>query len=158
MKKLFLFTLSGLLSVSSWVSAQNIKYPKTDTIKQVDDYFGTKISDAYRWLENDTAKAVMQWVDQENAVTEGYLSTVPYRDKIKTRLKELQNYTKIGSPFKKGNYLYYSKNDGLQNQSVVYRQSVMTSSTDNKVSKEEVFIDPNQYAQDGTVSLGGTYH
>ncbi len=155
MKKIFLFTLSGLLSVNSWGSAQNIKYPKTDTIKQVDDYFGTKISDPYRWLENDTAKAVMQWVDQENAVTEGYLSTVPYRDKIKTRLKELQNYTKIGSPFKKGNYLYYSKNDGLQNQSVVYRQAMMTDNTDNKISKEEVFIDPNQYAQDGTVSLGG---
>ncbi|MCX8480046.1 MAG: prolyl oligopeptidase family serine peptidase [Chitinophagales bacterium] len=155
MKKIFLFTLSGLLSVSSWVSAQNIKYPKTDTIKQVDDYFGTKISDPYRWLENDTAKAVMQWVDQENAVTEGYLSTVPYRDKIKTRLKELQNYTKIGSPFKKGNYLYYSKNDGLQNQAVIYRHALNNELPTINSENDEVFIDPNLYAKDGTVSLGG---
>ena len=155
MKKIFLVTFLTTIGFSSLVKAQSVHYPKTDTVNQMDDYFGTKVSDPYRWLENDTAHAVMNWVDEENAVTEKYLSNIQYRDKIKTRLKELQNYTKIGSPFKKGSFLYYSKNDGLQNQSVIYRHTLGNDLPTINAENDEVFIDPNIYAKDGTVSLGG---
>jgi len=147
------FFLTGLLPLES--NAQGIKYPKTDTIKQVDSYFGRNVRDPYRWLENDTATAVMKWVDEENAVTQAYLDQIPFKAKIKNRLSELQNYTKIGSPFKKGDYLYFSKNDGLQNQAVIYRQNLNLKNAETKKITDEIFIDPNQYAKDGTVSLGG---
>ncbi|MEH6304871.1 prolyl oligopeptidase family serine peptidase [Olivibacter sp. CPCC 100613] len=122
-------------------------YPKTKKINLVDDHFGTKVPDPYRWLENDTAADTKEWVLAENEVTNDYLSQIPYRDAIKQRLEKLWNYEKISAPFKEGNYTYYYKNDGLQNQSVIYREK--------EGGKSEVFLDPNKFSADGTTSLAG---
>lgn len=121
-------------------------YPQTHRDSVVDDYFGTKVSDPYQWLENDTAKDVVDWVSAQNKVTQNYLSQIPYRDKIKSRLTEIWNYPKYSSPFKEGDYYYFFKNDGLQNQSVLYRQKGLDGTP-------EVFIDPNKLSEDGTASL-----
>jgi prolyl oligopeptidase len=121
-------------------------YPETQKDSTIDDYFGTTISDPYRWLENDTAPDVINWVKQENEVTNDYLAQIPFREKIKTRLTEIWNYPKYSSPFKKGDWYYFFKNDGLQNQSVMYRQKGLDG-------EAEVFLDPNKLSADGTVSL-----
>lgn len=125
-----------------------ITYPQTyrDT-SVVDDYFGTKVHDPYRWLENDTSAATKAWVTEENKVTQGYLSRIPFRDKIRKRLEEVWNYPKYGSPFRVGEYYFFSKNDGLQNQAVIYFQKGMDA-------KPEVFLDPNGLSKDGTVTAG----
>ncbi|HND17619.1 MAG TPA: S9 family peptidase, partial [Saprospiraceae bacterium] len=99
-----------------------VKYPKTKTVNQVDDYFGTKVSDPYRWLEDDKAPEVAQWVDEENAVTAAYFSNIAFRSKIVSRYQELFNYVKLSTPIKIGKYFIFSKNEGLQNQPVVYIQ------------------------------------
>ncbi|WP_134089633.1 prolyl oligopeptidase family protein [Olivibacter sp. XZL3] len=122
-------------------------YPTTKTIDVVDDHFGTKVPDPYRWLENDTAADTKEWVVAENEVTNDYLSQIPFRDAMKQRLEKLWNYEKISAPFKEGNYTYYSKNDGLQNQSVIYREK--------EGGESEVFLDPNKFSTDGTTSLAG---
>jgi prolyl oligopeptidase len=123
------------------------KYPQTKTVKQTDDFFGVKVADPYRWLENDMAADTKDWVKRENAVTNSYLSKIPFKDAIKKRLSELWNYEKYSAPFKEGSYRYYYKNDGLQNQSVLYRKP--------NGGKAEVFLDPNQFSKDGTTSLAG---
>ncbi len=123
------------------------RYPTTKTVEQTDDFFGTKVSDPYRWLENDTAADTKEWVQQQVAVTQEYLSKIPFRDAIKKRLTELWNYEKYSAPFKEGGYTYFYKNDGLQNQSVLYREK------EGKVP--EVFLDPNKFSADGTTSLAG---
>lgn len=127
-----------------------VTYPlsKKDTTV-VDDYFGTKIKDPYRWLEDDQSAETKEWVTRENIVANGYLSQIPYRDKIKKRLEEIFNFEKYSTPFKEGNKYYFFKNDGLQNQSVLYVQ-------DNLSSEARVALDPNKFSEDGTTSLGET--
>ena len=97
-------------------------YPTTKTVAQTDDFFGTSVSDPYRWLENDTAADTRAWVKEQVTNTNAYLSQIPFRDAIKQRLTELWNYEKFSAPFKEGKYTYFYKNDGLQNQAVLYRQ------------------------------------
>jgi len=125
---------------------KQLKYPNTPKGNVVDDYYGVKINDPYQWLENDTAADVNAWVDEQNKFTQDYFSQIPFRDKIKSRLTEIWNYPKYSSPFKEGDYYYFFKNDGLQNQSVLYRQKGFSGNP-------EVFIDPNKLSTDGTSSL-----
>ncbi|MDY0780434.1 prolyl oligopeptidase family serine peptidase [Tenacibaculum sp. IB213877] len=123
-----------------------VNYPETTKQPVVDEYFGTKVTDNYRWLEDDRSKETEAWVKAENEVTFDYLSKIPYREQLKNRLSELWNYEKIGTPFKEGDYTYFYKNNGLQNQYVLYRKD--------KDGNEEVFLDPNTFSEDGTTSLG----
>jgi len=122
-------------------------YPVTKKVAQVDDYFGTKVADPYRWLEDDNAEEVKQWVQAQNAVTFGYLDTIPFRPKIKARLTEIFNYPRYSSPFRAGERYFFYKNDGLQNQSVCYIQKGLDGAP-------EVFFDPNALSPDGTVRVG----
>lgn len=130
------------------LSKSQIKYPEAKRVDQVDDYFGTKVADPYRWLEDDNSDETAEWVKAENKVTFGYLEKIPFRDKIKERLKKIWDYPKYGVPFKKGENYFYFKNDGLQNQSVLYIQKGLDG-------KPEVFLDPNKLSEDGTVALAG---
>lgn len=122
-------------------------YPVTKTTDQADDFFGTKVRDPYRWLENDMAEETKDWVERENMVTQSYLQKIPFREAIKNRLTDLWNYEKYSAPFKEGEYTYYYKNNGLQNQSVLFRQK--------NNSQPEIFLDPNTFSADGTTSLAG---
>jgi prolyl oligopeptidase len=124
-----------------------LTYPETKKGETVDNYHGKDIRDEYRWLETDTADDVKKWVQEQNKVTQSYLSTIPYRDKIKERYAELFNYVKLSSPFKVGEYYFFSKNDGLQNQAVIYYQKGLKG-------EPSVFIDPNQLSKEGTASIG----
>jgi prolyl oligopeptidase len=124
---------------------EKLVYPKTEKVNQVDDYFGTKIEDPYRWLENDTAENTKHWVEEQRKVTEGYLSKIPFRQKLGKRIEELMNFPKYGSPFKVGEYTFFYKNDGLQNQSILYFQK------GNEAPK--VFLDPNTLSKDGTAAM-----
>lgn len=121
-------------------------YPSTPRGEVVDDYFGTSVADPYRWLEDDNAPEVAAWVEAENAVTQDYLSQIPFRGAIRERLTELWNYPKLGAPSKHGDYYYYFYNDGLQNQSALYR-------TKTPGGEGELFLDPNTLSEDGTVAL-----
>ncbi len=121
-------------------------YPKAKKDLTVDQYAGKKIADPYRWLENDTASDVREWVKAENKVTHDYLNQIPFRDKIKRRLTEIWNFPKFSAPFKEGEYYFFFKNDGLQNQSILYYQLGLKGTP-------SVFIDPNILSADGTVSL-----
>lgn len=121
-------------------------YPETKKGNVVDTYFGTSITDPYQWLENDTAADVQAWVKAENEVTQNYLSQIPYREDIKKRLTQIWDYPKYSSPFKEGDWYYFFKNEGLQNQSILYRQKGLTG-------EPEVFLDPNKLSADGTASL-----
>ncbi len=140
------------LAVAFTAAAQHmgIKYPETKRISHVDIYHGTNVPDPYRWLEDDVRESeeVAAWVEAQNKVTFGYLESIPERTPIKKRLTELWNYEKYSSPFKVGGRYYYYKNDGLQNQSVIY----MMKSLDGEA---EVLIDPNKWSKDGTVALAG---
>nr|WP_259366995.1 MULTISPECIES: prolyl oligopeptidase family serine peptidase [unclassified Colwellia] len=122
-----------------------LTYPITKKVAVVDDYFGTKVTDAYRWLEDDMSAETADWVKAQNKTTYDYLAKIPYREKIKSRLAALLDYEKVGMPFLEGDYSYFYKNDGLQNQAVLYRQKGDASA--------EVFLDPNTFSEDGTVSL-----
>ena len=130
-------------------TATKIDYPITEKKVVVDSYFETNIEDPYRWLENDLSSETMKWVDTQNDVTFDYLNSIPYKNKLKDKLTKIWNYEKQTSPYHEGDYLYYYKNDGLQNQYVVYRK--------NTNSEEEVFLDPNTFSEDGTISLTGLY-
>jgi len=123
-----------------------IKYPKSNQEDVSDFYFGVEIRDVYRWLEDDRSKETEAWVKAQNKITFNYLNQIPFRSQLKDRLSQLWNFEKIGAPFKEGDYFYFSKNDGLQNQNVIHRK---------KDDREaEVFLDPNTFSKDGTVSLG----
>ena len=124
-----------------------IQYPQTKKGETVDVYFDTKVNDPYRWLEDDKSAETGAWVKAQNEVTYGYLDKIPFRDELKKRMEKLWNYEKISAPYVEGKFTYYSKNNGLQNQSVVYRKG--------QDGKEEVFLDPNTFSKDGTTSLGG---
>ena len=125
---------------------EKMNYPQTRMDNTVDTYFGTQVADPYRWLEDDRSAETAQWVKAQNEFTFGYLSKIPYRQAIKEKLEKLWNYEKLSAPFTEGDYTYYYKNDGLQNQSVLYRKD--------KEGKEEIFLNPNTFSKDGTTSLG----
>jgi len=124
-------------------------YPVSKKVETVDDYFGTKIADPYRWLEGDAGveREVASWVEAQNKVTFAYLDTIPFRNKIKERLTALFNYPRYSAPTRRGDYFFYTKNDGLQNQSVWYRQKGLDGTP-------EVLLDPNKLSADGTTRLG----
>lgn len=132
-------------SQNSTTDSEKMNYPTTKKGDVVDNYFGTPVPDPYRWLEDDKSAETAQWVKAQNDFTFAYLSKIPYRNTIKEKLQKLWNYERIGAPFTEGDYTYYYKNDGLQNQSVLYRKD--------KQGKEEIFLNPNTFAADGTTSL-----
>lgn len=136
-----------LLFFAAAIFGQKLNYPKTKKVEQKDNYFGTLVEDPYRWLENDKAAEVEDWVKQQNKVTFDYLEKIPFRNKIKQRLEQVINYPRYSAPFKEGDYYYFYKNDGLQNQSVLFRQKGLDGTP-------EVFVDPNKFSDDGTVKLG----
>jgi prolyl oligopeptidase len=125
---------------------QKFNYPVTSKADQVDDYFGTKVADPYRWLEDDTSAQTAEWVKAENAVTFAYLDQIPYRQKIQDRLTKIWDYPKVSAPYKEGGRYYYSKNNGLQNQFVEYSRETLDG-------QERMVLDPNTFSADGTVSL-----
>ena len=125
----------------------NVTYPETSKNPVIDSLFGTAVVDNYRWLEDDKSPETEAWVKAENEVTADYLSKIPYREQLKDRLSELWNYEKIGTPFVEGNYTYFSKNNGLQNQNVIYRKK-------DEGDESEIFLDPNTFSEDATTSLG----
>lgn len=156
MKKIVL-ALSVLVGLTACKDPQKNKsktmelnYPDTKQVDTVTNYFGTDVPDPYRWLEDDNSEETADWVKAENEITFKYLDQIPYRDKLKDNLTELWNYEKIGAPFRRGDYVYFSKNDGLQNQSVIYRYG-----KDEKPDVARVFLDPNTFSDDGTTSLDG---
>ena len=124
-----------------------VNYPSTKKVDTVNTYFGTEVSDPYRWLEDDRSPETEAWVKTQNQTTFGYLDSIPFREDLKNRLEKLWNYEKLGSPFKEGDYTYFYKNNGLQNQYVVYRKQ--------GDGNEEIFLDPNTFSEDGTTSLAG---
>ncbi len=128
----------------------DMKYPTTAKADSATTFFGTTVKDPYRWLENDTSKETGDWVQAQNDVTNGFLDKIPYRKAIRERLEKLYNYERLGAPFKEGNYYYFYKNDGLQNQSVLYRKATEDGTP-------EVFLDPNTFSKDGTTALAGIF-
>ncbi|RYY52572.1 MAG: S9 family peptidase [Chitinophagaceae bacterium] len=144
MKKLILLLpMAGFLQAGA-----QVVYPKTSKQVVTDDYHGTKVEDPYRWLEDDNAEATKAWVKEENAATFGYLKTIPFRDDVRRRLEELWNYPKYSSPSEKGGYYYFFKNDGLQNQAILYRQKGLDG-------QPEEFLNPNKLSATGIAALGG---
>lgn len=135
-------------SIDSADQIRLMTYPPTQKVDQIDEYFGTKVEDPYRWLEDDLSEQTKAWVTAQNEVTQDYLGQIPYRDAINKRLEDLWNYEKFSAPFVEGEYTYFFKNDGLQNQYVLYRVK-------KDDDKEEVFLDPNTFSDDGTTSLAG---
>src|SRR5260221_4793503 len=116
-------SLTFLLSLAiSVLHAQPLDYPKTPKVDHSDTYFGTVVSDPYRWMENDTAAGVASWVQAESKVTFAYLEKIPFRDQVKARMTKIWNYAKYSTPFREGDNYYFFKNTGLQNQSVLYYQ------------------------------------
>ena len=151
MKRVFILIMIGIFIISckSYESQKNnakLNYPATKKVDTVANYFGTAIKDPYRWLEDDMSPETAAWVVDQNKVTFDYLSKIPYREALKNRLEKLWNYEKISAPFKEGDYHYFYKNNGLQNQYVLYRQK--------NGETPEVFLDPNTFSEDGTTSLG----
>lgn len=147
-----LLVSSGVLFLTSCTAQTTLgekttMYPETKKTDVVDVYFGQNVPDPYRWLEDDRAEDTKAWVKSQAAYTNTYLSKIPYRQQIEAQLKEIWNYEKVGAPYTEGDYTYFSKNDGLQAQSVIYR-------TD-KAGKTQVFLDPNTFSKDGTTSLAG---
>ena len=125
------------------------QYPITKKNNVYDSYFDTKIEDPYRWLEDDRSPETEKWVIEQNKITNNYLGLIPYRDSLKNRVKNLWNYEKLSSPFNEGKYTYFYRNNGLQNQNVLYRHL-----NDESSKNAKVFLDPNSFKSDGTISLG----
>ncbi len=148
MKKSFIIGVAGLLSLASCTTNETAEmtYPNTRTETVQDDYFGTSVADPYRWLEIDTAAEVEAWVDAQNEVTQGFLSKIDYRSAIAERYTDLFNFVKRSAPSKVGNNFFFYKNDGLQNQSVIYVK-------DGQNGTPKVFIDPNEVDENGTTSI-----
>ena len=153
MKNTSIITYSILLTIIIFISCSRetklksikVNYPETIKKPVVDTLFGNVVIDNYRWLENDRSEETENWVKTQNKVTSNYLSKIPYRQQLKKRLTQLWNYEKLGTPFVEGDYTYFYKNDGLQNQYVVYRK---------KDGRETIFLDPNIFSEDATTSLG----
>ena len=142
-----IFTIYFVMISISCDSA--IEYPVTNKITHSDFYHGVEISDPYRWLEDDMSDETGEWVKAQNKVTSKFLAKIGFRKKLERRIKKLNDYEKVGAPFKEGDYEYFYKNTGLQNHSVVYRTRIGSS------QEPEVFIDPNTFSKDGTVALRG---
>ena len=138
--------MSMAIMATSLVQAQGLQYPQAAKDATVDEYFGVKVSDPYRWLENDTSAQTAAWVEAENKVTNAYLQKIPFRGKLLKRLTELSSYEKIGAPSKHHGKWYFSRNDGLQNQYVIYVKDQLDG-------EARVFLDPNKLSSDGTVAL-----
>ncbi|MGQ7867959.1 prolyl oligopeptidase family serine peptidase [Sunxiuqinia sp. sy24] len=137
-----------VVSMSSCINKQTIKYPETKKEAVKDTYFGTEVADPYRWLEDDNSAETSAWVETQNKSTFSYLESLPYREEIKGQLTNLLDYPKHGTPFKRAGKYFFFKNDGLQNQSVLY----MTEYLDQEA---EVILDPNTFSEDGTIALSG---
>jgi prolyl oligopeptidase len=145
----FLFLTVTIIMMSACKQELPIKYPTTKKADTVDDYFGTKVPDPYRWLENDTSVETGDWVRAQNELTNDYLAAIPFREKIRERLTRMWNYPRFGVPFKEGPYYFFFKNDGLQNQSVLYCSKGLTG-------EPKVLLDPNKLSRDGTIALSET--
>jgi prolyl oligopeptidase len=141
------FLMTVITACQNNIKPISVSYPITEKSNQSDDYFGSKVADPYRWLEDDTATKVTNWVAEQNKVTQGYLSQISFKNKLHSRIEEIINYEKYSSPFKKGNNLFFYKNNGLQNQSILYIQRPN--------EEPQAFLDPNQFSKEGTVALGG---
>jgi len=126
-----------------------VTYPLAKKVDSADNYFGTKVADPYRWLEDDNSVETAEWVKAENEVTSNYLARIPFREKIRDKLTRMWNYHRIGVPFRQGPYYFFFKNDGLQNQAVMYYKSGLDG-------EPKVLLDPNALSADGTVALSGT--
>ena len=150
MKRIFFMTMMTM-AFAAMSQAQSMRYPKAEKNGTVDEYFGVKVADPYRWLENETSAQTAAWVDEENKVTNAYLKKIPFRNKLLQRLTELSNYEKISAPRKRHGKWYFQKNDGLQNQYVMY---VMDKLGD----EPRVFLDPNKLSTDGTVALRSIFY
>ena len=149
MKLRYLFLFAAVLSVATACKeTQTFNYPETRKVDTVDTYFGQEVADPYRWLEDDTSEETAQWVEAQNQVTFQYLDAIPFRDKIKSRLTELWDFPKSSTPFKEAGRYFFFKNDGLQNQSVLYVQQDLDA-------EPQVLLDPNTFSEDGTVALAG---
>lgn len=147
MKKLIsIITVAVILTSCNRRVENSITYPVTQKGNVIDTIFGIPVPDPYRWLEDDNSDETAAWVKEQNKVTFDYLEKIPYREQIRESLTKMWNYEKYGIPFKEGDYIYFTKNDGLQNQSVYYRQKAG--------GDPEIFLDPNTFSADGTVSLG----
>ncbi|OIO99392.1 MAG: S9 family peptidase [Bacteroidetes bacterium CG2_30_33_31] len=146
---LIFLSLSALISCNTMNSKKIVlNYPKATKGNVFDNYFGTKVADPYRWLEDDNSAETKAWVDAENDITKSYLDKIPFRQLMKRRLEKLWNYPKFGAPFKKGAHWYFYKNDGLQSQYVIYQMNDLNS-------EPKVFLDPNTFSKDGTIALAG---
>ncbi|WP_295180686.1 prolyl oligopeptidase family serine peptidase [uncultured Christiangramia sp.] len=152
MKKIYSGIIGlGLVAGSLSAQSQNqskVNYPETKKVDTLTDYFGTEVKDPYRWLEDDRSEETENWVKRQNEVTFDYLENIPYRNKLKERLTKLWDYEKLSAPFTEGGKIYFFKNDGLQNQSVLYRR-------ESEEAEAKVFLDPNKFSDDGTTSLAG---
>jgi prolyl oligopeptidase len=149
MNKMSLLNTAMIILLTLTISCSNEKrpdYPITSKVDQVDDYFGTPVPDPYRWLEDDNSEETKAWVQAQVAVTSAYLEQLPYREKIRERLTAIWDFPKESAPFKEGGRYYIFRNDGLQNQDVVYMKETLDG-------KEEVILDPNAFSEDGTISL-----
>ncbi|MCH7524161.1 MAG: S9 family peptidase [Bacteroidetes bacterium] len=147
---LILFLFSCKQDEKTKTQTITVNYPETKKVDTVTNYFGTDVRDPYRWLEDDRSAETEAWVKTQNETTFGYLDNIPFREELKQRLEKLWNYEKVGAPFNEGDYSYFYKNDGLQNQYVIYRHKKNKDS-----GTAEVFLDPNTFSEDGTISLGG---
>ena len=153
MNRKLILSIAATAMLSSVDAVAQTAYPKAHKDNTVDVHFGEKVADPYRWLEDDMSAQTAEWVDAENAVTRKYLDNIPMRKNILKRLKETANYEKIGIPFKRQGKWYVYRNNGLQNQSVLYQMDSPTADT----SKQRVWLDPNALSTDGTVALKGIY-
>ncbi len=143
-----LVTVSFLSSCQQKETTMSLSYPETKKAVVRDTFFEQSVEDPFRWLEDDRSEETADWVRRQNQVTFGYLDRIPYRKDLKERLTQIWDYEKVGTPFVEGRYTYFYKNDGLQNQSVLYRKA-------DDDAEEEIFLDPNTFSEDGTISLAG---
>jgi prolyl oligopeptidase len=146
---LLLIVVTALFIFNGCKQRIEVNYPVTKKVDTVNDYFGAKVPDPYRWLENDTAADVAEWVKAENEATFNYLSKIPFRDSIHAKLTRVWNFLRFGVPFREGKWYFYTKNNGLQNQSVLYVQKGIDG-------ESRVLLDPNKFSEDGTIALAGT--
>lgn len=155
MKLAFLISLAGLTFAVACkktpeTMSTRLAYPETTKSDHADQYFGMDVADPYNWLENDTSKATMDWVEAQNKVTFGFLDKIAWRADLKKRLESLINYERISAPQREGQYEYFYKNTGLQNHSVLYRKP-----KDSPNAEPELYLDPNGFSKDGTIGLSG---
>ncbi len=149
-QRIFLLLIVFVIWFSSCTDSTKIKYPETKKVDQVDEYFGVEVEDPYRWLEDDRSPETEEWVKAQNQVTNEYLAQIPFREKIKNRLTELYAFETIKSPVKKGDSYFYFKNDGVQDQPILYMQKSLDG-------EPIVLIDPNKLSEDGTVALSSRF-